>query len=81
MESDLSYSNRNLRAEKEDKFLGSKRDVKALRENFLYRRLLTGKFSGKYENLSNIFYNMMAFNWEDEKIVKLRSNISKHLLI
>ena len=80
MESDLSYSDRNLRAEKEDKFLGNKRDIRPLRENFLYRRLLTGRFSGKYETLSNTFFNMMAFNWEEEKIAKLRSNISKSLL-
>lgn len=77
MESDLSQGHRNLRAEKDEKFLGNKRDLRNLRDNFLSRRLLTGKFSGAYENLSNTFFNMMAFNWDEEKISKLRTNVCK----
>jgi hypothetical protein len=81
MESDLSQSHRTLRAEKDEKFLGNKRDIRVLRENLLFRRLHTGKFSGRYENLSNIFFNMMAFDWDEEKISKLRSNVGNNCII
>jgi hypothetical protein len=81
MESDSSAKNKKTKHRHEDKLLGNKRESKPLRENYLFRRILTGKVEGKYENLSNTFYNMMAFDWDEEKISKLRSNISKFIFL
>jgi hypothetical protein len=74
MESDSAF--RQSRS-KDGKFLGLKREGPSLKENYLFRRLITGNVSGRYEKLADTFFNMMAFDWEEEKIAKLRSNVSK----
>ena len=77
MESSDSSAPRITRTAKEEKLLGHKRGSKVLKENYLVRRILSGRIAGKYEHLANSFYSMMAFDWDEEKIGKLRSNISK----
>ena len=59
------------------KFLGNKREASYLKDNFLFRRFFTGKILGKYEKISNDYYNLFSFNWEDEKISKAKINPRK----
>lgn len=59
------------------RLLGNKRECRALRDNYIFRRVMTGKVSGKYEKLANIYYCMMDIDWEYEKIGKYKTNISK----
>jgi hypothetical protein len=63
-----------------DRFLGIKRESRSLKDNYIFRRILTGRVNGKYEAASNSYYNMFAFNWDDEKLVKTRSHPCKHIL-
>ena len=62
---------------KQRRWLGIKRSHSELKENYLVKRLAHEKIETRYGNLANTFYNMMAFDWEEEKIGKLRTNISK----
>jgi hypothetical protein len=76
MESETSASRQSR--SKDGKFLGLKRENPPLKENYLFRRLTTGNVSGRYEKLADTYLNMMAFDWEEEKIAKLRSSASKN---
>ncbi len=68
---------RNMSANPE-KFLGLKRGSGCLKDNYLFKRILFEKeMKSRYEILANLFYHMMSFNWEEEKIAKTRTNISK----
>jgi len=51
-------------------FLGKKRSSENLEQNFLFRQYIDGRIEGEYEKIYNIFKNLFAFDWEDEKIVK-----------
>jgi hypothetical protein len=82
MDIDIPSSVVNTRSSGKDKsFLRNKRNFKSLKENYLYRRIFSGKIAGKYEENANSFYNMLAFDWEDEKLNKHKSNISNIILI
>ena len=56
----------------ENKLLGTKRYINALSENIVFRKVLTNNSSGKYENMANSYRNIFSFNWDDEKITKLK---------
>jgi hypothetical protein len=75
MESETSASRQSR--SKDSKFLGLKRESQPVKDNYLFRRLTTGNVSGRYEKLADTYLNMMAFDWEEEKIAKLRTNPSK----
>jgi hypothetical protein len=51
-------------------FLGKKRMSGSLEQNFMFRQYIDGRIEGEYETIVNIFKNLFAFDWEDEKIVK-----------
>jgi len=77
MESELSgkcYSNSD---EKNDRGTGRKKISKNVKDNYLFRRVLNGKTLGRYEEMANTYYNMMSFNWEDERLLKNRASICK----
>lgn len=81
MESELSAKYFTHSDEKNERLVGRKRNSKNLKENYLFRRVLNGKTLGRYEEMANSYYNLMAFNWEDERLVKYRgSTISKIFL-
>ena len=64
------------------KLLGHKRDMKnPLKENYLFRRIINGKTEGNYERMSNIYYNFMSFNWEEEKLNKMRTSTCKVFIL
>jgi hypothetical protein len=80
MESDKTEENKliNLKGTKSDEeFLHRKRNIRNLKENYLFRRVLSGKIDGRYESTANTYYNMMAFDWDDEKLARNRTSISK----
>ena len=58
----------------EKKLLGTKRNSSGLSENFIFRKALTNNISGNYEKISSIYRNIFSFDWEDEKISKLKSS-------
>jgi hypothetical protein len=64
---------------KTEKFLGVKRNSSSLSDNFIFRRILTGKTGGQYEKVSNDYYNMLSFDWEDEKLSKFKTHPSKKI--
>lgn len=64
----------------ETKLLGSKRDSNNLRDNLIFRRFLTGKVYGTYEQFSTDFINLFAFDWEDEKLLKAKLNLCKNFI-
>lgn len=49
----------------------------SLLENYLFRRVFTGKIDGRYEEIANIYYNLMSFNWDDERLGKYRNSMCK----
>jgi hypothetical protein len=57
-----------------------RRDSRSLRDNYIFRRILTGKVNGKYEATANNYYNMFAFNWDEEKLIRTRSHPCKFIL-
>ncbi len=59
------------------KLLGEKRVTRSTSDNYLFRRILTGKIEGKYETTANSYYNMFSFNWDDDKNIRARQNPSK----
>ena len=63
-----------------DKISPNKKESKSIRDNYIFRRILTGKVNGNYETTSNTYYNMFAFNWDDEKLIKTRSHPCKIIL-
>ena len=64
----------------ETKLLGNKRDTNNLKDNFIFRRFLTGKVCGTYEQFSTDFINLFSFDWDDEKLSKAKLNICKRIL-
>ncbi len=77
MESELSAKYYSHSDEKNDRFTGRKRNSKNVKDNYLFRRVLNGKTLGRYEEMANSYYNMMSFNWEDERLLKNRATICK----
>jgi hypothetical protein len=77
MESESSAFNNNSKSNKDEKLLGNKREIRAMKENYIFRRILTGKISGKYEEIANTFYHMLAFDWDDERFTKQKTMMSK----
>ncbi len=77
MESELSAKYFSNSDEKNERFIGRKRNSKNVKDNYLFRRVLNGKTLGRYEEVSNSYYNMMAFNWDDERLLKNRASIRK----
>ena len=61
------------------KFIGNKREASYLKDNFLFRRILSVKVLGKYEEISNYYFNLLSFNWEEDKICKNKLNPRKYL--
>jgi hypothetical protein len=80
MESELSAKYYSHSDDKSDRFIGRKRNSKNVKENYLFRRVLNGKTNGRYEEMANSYYNMMAFNWEDERLLRNRASICKTLI-
>lgn len=76
MESELSATEKITNGSEQEKLLGVKRSSRSLRDNYLFRRLLSGKLLGKYEKLADSYFHMMSFNWEEERLVKMKSNMS-----
>jgi len=47
------------------------------KNNLIFRRFLKGSIPlGKYEEVSNIFQKMFSYNWDDEKLLRLKSHTS-----
>ena len=63
----------------EKKLLGTKRNSSGLSENFIFRNALTNNIVGNYEKISSIYRNIFSFDWEDEKISKLKCSPRKIL--
>jgi len=63
----------------ENKFLGNKRELNYLKDNLIFRRVLTGKIDGTYEEISTDFINIFSFDWEDEKLLKSKLSLCKIL--
>jgi len=61
----------------DNKFLGNKRELYNLRDNLNFRRYLTGKINGNYEEISTDFINIFSFDWEDEKLLKAKLSLCK----
>ena len=76
MDYDTKEHSKTTPNKSDEEFLRKKRNIRALKENFIFRRCLTGKIYGKYENCANNYNNMMAFNWDDEKLLRNRNQIS-----
>lgn len=55
------------------------RQIQQLKENILFRRVLSGNISGKYEEISSDFIKLFCFDWEDERILKAKINLCKIL--
>jgi hypothetical protein len=53
------------------------RQIQSLKENILFRRVLGGNISGKYEEISSDFLKLFSFDWEDERITKTKINLRK----
>jgi hypothetical protein len=53
------------------------RQIQSLKENILFRRVLSGNISGKYEEISSDFLKLFSFDWEDERITKAKINLRK----
>ena len=53
------------------------KQIQHLKENILFRRILSGNISGKYEEISFDFMNLFSFDWEDERILKTKINLRK----
>jgi hypothetical protein len=66
----------NEKLESADRLLGSKRNIRSVADNYLFRRILTGRVEGKYETTVNTYYNMFSFNWDDEKNIRSKQNPS-----
>jgi len=78
MESHLSASGTLGKYTSPVKFLGHKRELKpSLKDNYLFRRIINGKIEGNYEAMANIYYNLMSFDWDEEKLNKIRTSIRK----
>ncbi len=56
-------------SDSDERMLNRKRQ-NDLSGNFLFRKYLSGKISGEYENTSNRYSTLFGFDWDDEKIVK-----------
>lgn len=65
----------------EKQFLGNKREALQLRDNFNFRRILSGKVFGLYEQISSDFINLLSFDWEDEKLLKAKINLCKIIFL
>ena len=63
----------------EKKLLGTKRYNNSLSDNIVFRKVLTNNSSGKYENMANLYRDIFSFNWDDEKITKLKYSPRKNL--
>lgn len=60
-----------LKREKDnDLFLGRKRNLDILQNNYLFRRFLSPEVENEYEKISNLYYLLMAFDWNDDKYSK-----------
>lgn len=66
----LSFENNNI-------FLGKKRNMPELQENFLFRSVLTNYLEGEYEKAAHNFKFLFCFDWDDEKVVKPKMHPSK----
>jgi hypothetical protein len=53
------------------------KQIQHLKENVLFRRVLSGNISGKYEEISTDFMKLFSFDWEDERIFKAKINLRK----
>lgn len=60
----------------ESKTLGLRRDSKIISNNFLFRRALNNQIEGQYEEYSNLYKNMLSFEWNDERLQKIKANPS-----
>ena len=66
----------NINLESVNKLLGTKRYTRSVADNYVFRRVLTGRIEGKYETIVNTYYNMFSFNWDDEKNIRIKQNPS-----
>jgi len=56
------------------KLLGNKRVNCSLSENFIFRKALSTNLNGNYEKIASIYRNIFSFNWDDEKISKMKNS-------
>ena len=66
-----------VKINKDEKLLNRKRQ-NDLSSNFLFRKFLSGKMTGEYENTSNRYSNLFSFDWDDERIVRPNNHPSKY---
>lgn len=66
----MDSASKTRKESRETTFLNRKRERKDLSDNFIFRQTLSGNLEGEYEQTANIFRNLFAFDWEDEKITK-----------
>ena len=57
------------------------KQIQHLKENILFRRVLSGNISGKYEEISTDFMKLFSFDWEDERIFKSKINLRKFFFL
>ena len=58
-----------------------KRDSKIISSNFIFRRAFNALTEGTYEEFSTIYQNMLSFDWEDERLSKIKANPSNFNII
>ena len=61
----------------ETKLLGNKREANNLKDNLIFRRFLSGKVFGSYEQISTDYINLFSFDWDDERLLKAKLSICK----
>ena len=69
-----NYSSNGSKANCEVKNIGVKRDSKLISNNFIFRRIQNGLIEGVYEENANLYQNLNSFNWDDERLAKLKAN-------
>ena len=50
----------------ETKLLGNKREANNLKDNLIFRRFLSGRVFGSYEQISTDYINLFSFDWDDD---------------
>jgi len=78
---DNNIMTNNEKQASECKNIGVKRDSKIISNNFIFRRVLNAITEGTYEEFSSIYQNMLSFDWEDERLQKLKANPGNRFIL
>jgi hypothetical protein len=68
----------NEKQSNDTKNIGVKRDSKIISNNFIFRRVQSTIPEGTYEEYSNLYQNMLSFDWDDERLQKIKAHPSNY---